>query len=989
MLGVVSVGYQSSGDIVTDRLEFDVEFDLTTAERQAANFEKRFDKPIEIKFEIDQVELERKFQKLNKQIADSLKVTVDIEVDPAKAKAKVSQTEKSLPKVKVKTEVDEAQVLADLRLAIAAAEARTPEFEAKVRFDVEKDLLTAKLKAAVKGAETDTKLNLGSLIPDLGGSGGIGDGLSTVTAGVKQLGAAAGPAQTSVSGLTQAVGSSGSAGPIAAIALASAAYVGLGVAVAALPTIMFAASGAVTALGGALGAFGVQAAIELAPVRDALAGITRDGPGVAEVFGRELTALKGTFAEAFGPLLDTVGQAFEPLNKFLAGFLAGIAPAVNRLAETLLPVLDQLAASFAGPLGASLGNIIDQFGKLASNILPKLLDARLVGFFDAIGEAVSESGPGLEEFVNGLLDILDVLAQELPDLIELGNQLAPIFSTLANALFAFLQSVESALRPLALLVDLTDKVGDRFGLMGTAAGTARDEMTSTGGESKVLADALKRAGERAATFGADVDGLVKSITQIGEGELNQLPTKVLATADAISTLDDQFRAGAITSAELQNKLLLLRSETGLSDAAFTQSITAFNKYKTIVGEINEALTVSTPITTLAKDQQFLFRAALDDGILSATEFTSVMTTLNLSNEQTRDFFLQLTTAAFGFREALFGLLPTTKTAFDAIDLRSVVSGQKLAALVKELQAQQSDTAVFLSNLDKIATERPELASLIIGSGLSKQDQEALANEGAKGGKAILDGIEKQIIAVGVKDQALRDLSESIATKLGTELPVAFKKFLGGTDGVIPAAEIKIDDKATEKLTAVGGQLTELAARTSTVNLDAAGSLGIAISEANIALNALDERSIFVTISADDQITASLARINSALDQLDGRTVTVDLITNLVNNAREHGGPVWPGQPFQVNEAGTEGILDRLGFRRLPPGRRMMEFDRPGVIIPAHEVNRVAAIAGPTGRVTSPVVSSSSSTVTNSPTIIVQGAGHHPMVVARRVARFLP
>lgn len=930
---------------MADRLEFDVGFDLTAAERQAIAFEKRFDKPIQIRVEIDQKDIERKFQALNARLARAANIQYSIDLDAGSLNEKVA-------------------------LAAREAEAKAPKIT--LQADVDKDSIAA----------------LSDLLPDLsGGAKGLSGGLEAVTTGVEGLQSATGPAAQSVQGLTSSIGGGG---PIALIAAASAAYVGLGFAVSALPAVMFAAGGAVSALGGALGAFGVTAAIELAPVRDALAGITSEAPRLAETFGRELTNIKGIFAEAFGPLVGTVQRAFEPVNEFLSGFLAEIAPSINRLADALLPVISQLADSFAGPLGSSLGNIIDQFSKLAVQVLPKLFDDRLIRFFDQIGVAIEKSGPGVEEFINAFLDIIDVIATELPDLIELGNQLAPILSTLANALSAFLNNVEAGLQPLAVLVSVVNTVGDQFGLMGSPLNTAHTEMSSTDEESKKLADSLKKAGERAAKFGADVEGLVKIIADLTGKQLNRLPGQVLDTSQAIAQLDEQFASGKITAAQLNQQLLLLRSNTTLSDEAFAQAASAFGEFKTAADTVNTALGSTVQFTRLAADQQFFFLAALDDGKLTADEFAAVMRTANLTSQETAAVFEQLTARTAGFRDALFGLIPTAQSAFDAIDLGAVKLGFKLGALIEEFRKQQSDTFVFFANLDKIiAAGRPDLARLIIGSGLDKQTQEALAAEGALGGQAILDGLEQKVGQLNVNTEVLKGKAETIAKQLGVELPAAFKKFVG--EDALAAPEVKVDAKdAEEKLTAVGKQLGDLDDRSATVDLLAHDELGPVISTLNQSLNALDDRSVTVTIGADDQLTASIVRLNQALDQLDGRTITVDLIAQLVNNAREHGGPVWPGPRFTVNEAGTEGILDRSGFRKLPAGRRTMTFDRPGVIIPADQVNAAAAMAAPAGSSSSTsTVTHQRSTVTNAPTIIVQGAGHHPMAVARRVARYLP
>lgn len=933
-----------------------------------------------------------------------------------------------IQELKIK-EPSEAELLA----LNAKIQASFPNIKQEVKLDVDKDLL-----AIFTGAKSKS------------GGSGVGGATKEVDGLFKTIASGAPQAGAQLLGFGHnlaAIGKPG--GPAAVAGIGLAGFLALA---AATPAITFVAGGAVAALAGVFAGFGVTAAAEMEPVIKALKGIDDGADGLTEKFSKEFGSLKGILAVGFLPIGNQIAdELFNPLNDGLARFTDTLAPSVSRSLTLLAPAIEKLALTFAGPFGTAVGKVTEEFTKLVVLVLPKLTDGRLTATFDQLAVALERSGPGIEKTADVLIDLLDVIVDNLPELIEVGTVVLEVADGLIKVVGA--AKLLDDLNPLAAVVatdkdqenmSLFNRVlqntaqsalelADALGLLGPSK-FVHAELSSTESE-------LSSLGKAAGGVGAKVDDLSARILQLNKKNLPVLPKRIQDVVDQIGQFTMQSQEGTITADQLNGSLRRLAAASGLSVDEWKLAIKAWEegtkaaedqakaveKLQGELDKINATLGTGTSFTKLRIEQQVFFSEALRDSIVTVEEFNAVMLVTGLGADQVQAVFQGMADGVKEIRDNLLSTIPTFKSVTEGLDLSTIAFGRRTEAILKKLRTDLNDTLAFIGDV-KLAQERgisPDLLSAALT--LPFEQSRIVIRELAVGGPEQLALLESRYGDIIARSQWARDQLELIAKQTGVKLPEELTKGLvegapkveKASTGIANAIKAGVDAAglvgAAKNVDKATGAIEAFADKAATDVLPVLADINAAVRDTDQLSATIDiflnfdsvesgAEAVALVVSQLDSLSATIdvklgldlffaqaQAVNQVLDQIAGRTVKVDLgVSPPTFNflAREHGGWVWPGERFPVNEAGREGIVDSRGFRMLPPGG-YQTFDRPGVIIPADQVDRYVGPMQPGSQTTTTTIDRRSTTTHGPTTIQVVGTGRDPMLVARRIARDLP
>ncbi|WP_460690219.1 tape measure protein [Nesterenkonia suensis] len=194
----------------------------------------------------------------------------------------------------------------------------------------------------------------------------------------------------------------------------------------------------------------VETALELSPVAGILRGIGEAGAEVGDAF-----------SDAFGTILDTVGEIAEPLSgafqdigAAVAPLLATVATTFAGLVEAVLPVVMEIVTVVADLLAELLPVVTEVAGEIAGALvvaIQALLPA-LLPIVDVVADLLTTLAPVAAELVVALVPVLDLVAALAVVLLD---ALEPILGQVAGVLAIvaeFAVDLVIALMPLVEVV---------------------------------------------------------------------------------------------------------------------------------------------------------------------------------------------------------------------------------------------------------------------------------------------------------------------------------------------------------------------------------------------------------------------------------------------------------------------------------------------------------------------------------------------------------
>lgn len=229
----------------------------------------------------------------------------------------------------------------------------------------------------------------------------------------------------------------------------------------------------------------------------------------------------------------------------------------------------------------------------------------------------------------------------------------------------------------------------------------------------------------------------------------------------------------------------------------------------------------------------------------------------------------------------------------------------LAAKLAETHAQQLLSAGISGDLSKAQEAHAQaLANITAQYDLNKNGIIS-AREATDAYKLAVDGANVSLAGLTAQfiyNQAAADLDAAAALAVGRALGV-------------------IDEQSYAAATAIANQRALFDAGKISAE-DYANRVGML----NGAINSLQSRSVTLTVETIE------------------RTFHEDVFRNALNTVRQHGGAVWPGQAFTVNEAGTESMLGlQSGILSILRGSQLTPRE-PGIVIPAPQTRDLVSPA---------------------------------------------
>lgn len=303
---------------------------------------------------------------------------------------------------------------------------------------------------------------------------------------------------TAISGLQSGLESLGELGPLW--------IVGIGVAIAALPTIAVAASGAITlALGGALAGLGVMAALQSKEVSQAFTNVANDAKKQAAAWAAPFKPALLAIARGADAVLKDLGTTFTSTFKQMAPVIAQFGLNFESSLSKLKPAISEVGSAF--------DKILTELGPK----LPALMDSIAKGI-TAFAQAAGDHSTEIVQFILAMGQLVEWTGKATKALAELEPILDPMTSvfaalgdaskTTAAGMASFGAGMASAAAATLPLADTTQKVGDAMQTASLDADAMKASLDALTG--KALS-----AREAAAQYGEAVIAMTKSLKQNG------------------------------------------------------------------------------------------------------------------------------------------------------------------------------------------------------------------------------------------------------------------------------------------------------------------------------------------------------------------------------------------------------------------------------------------------------------------------------------------